>query len=503
MRIVILGAPGSGKRTQTDLLANEFGLSPVMTGELVKRAVSERSALGLEIKELQDAGRVVTEDLILALLRERLLKSELKGGFVLDGFPRNLLQALTLDELMVEINQPLDLILLIDIETDNLMERLVGRRTCRSCGLLYNIYRNPTVVDGVCDACGGRLHQRSDDNEETVSSRIHVFEHLISPLITHYEKQGKLVRIDGNGDVDQVFSLICQAIEEGAPEAPVEAVNENRTAVAEGPAEVESETIAPAQAVIQPAKSEPAETPVEEAGNPSARAASDSSLKKKTAAKKSTKKTITKSGSRKTTKKKASVEKASKKKTIPNKVSKKKRVAKKPVKKRATAKKVTQKKTTKKKIIKKKATTRQVIKKKAKSPSRSSTKKVTKQARKKTAKTKNTGVKRSGSSAVKARSGKSKASRGSSKSAATRKPARKVVKKKAAAKRVAKKPVQKKRAAKKSAKKAVQKKRAAKKSAKKAVQKKRAPSKPVIKKRAQSKTSPKRAKPKRNKGGRK
>jgi adenylate kinase len=223
MRIVILGAPGSGKRTQTALVAEKYGLSSVMTGELVKSAVLERTPLGIEIKELQDAGRVVTEDIILALLREQLLKRELQAGFILDGFPRNLLQALTLDELMIEIDQPLDLILLIDIETDTLMERLVGRRTCRSCGLLYNIYRNPPVVDGVCDACGGRLHLRSDDNEETVSNRIHVFDHLISPLITHYEKQSKLIRIDGNGEIGQVFQLICNAIDGASrTEAPIE-----------------------------------------------------------------------------------------------------------------------------------------------------------------------------------------------------------------------------------------------------------------------------------------
>jgi adenylate kinase len=223
MRIVILGAPGSGKRTQTALVAEKYGLSSVMTGELVKSAVLERTPLGIEIKELHDAGRVVTEDIILALLREQLLKRELQAGFILDGFPRNLLQALTLDELMIEIDQPLDLILLIDIETDTLMERLVGRRTCRSCGLLYNIYRNPPVVDGVCDACGGRLHLRSDDNEETVSNRIHVFDHLISPLITHYEKQSKLIRIDGNGEIGQVFQLICKAINGGSrAEAPIE-----------------------------------------------------------------------------------------------------------------------------------------------------------------------------------------------------------------------------------------------------------------------------------------
>ncbi|MES9833406.1 MAG: nucleoside monophosphate kinase [Candidatus Thiodiazotropha sp. DIVDIV] len=216
MRIVILGAPGAGKKTQSALLAEKLKLSIVTTGDLLKRAVAEQTPLGLEAKAQQDAGHVVTEDIILGLLRDHFLKPTLSNGFILDGFPRNLLQALTLDELLVELDMPLDRVILLDIDVDNLMERLVGRLTCRSCNQLYNAYRNPPLVDDVCDSCGGRLHKRSDDNEETVSNRIHVFDHLVAPLITHYGKSNRLVRVDGNGELETVSQGMLEAIESSA-----------------------------------------------------------------------------------------------------------------------------------------------------------------------------------------------------------------------------------------------------------------------------------------------
>lgn len=365
MRIVILGAPGSGKRTQTALVAKKYGLSSVMTGDLVKNAVQERTPLGIEIKELQDAGRVVTEDIVLALLREQLLKPELHGSFILDGFPRNLLQALTLDELMIEIDQPIDLILLIDIDSDTLMERLVGRRTCRSCGLLYNIYRNPPVVDGVCDACGGRLHLRSDDNEETVSSRTHVFAHLISPLITHYEKQGKIIRIDGNGEIDQVFKLICKAIEGGSlAEASSEsqsvtdevAVKRAGNLVAEEPAEWSADenfvSVAAETSEFQE-KMIPGQDNVEK--NVSENAAVEKRAEKKQAGKK--KRFLKPVVKKATAKKKPSPQSPSKSRSG-NEVSVKKKVNKKPLPKGEVA--------SKKKVTTKKSATKATLKKKSK-----------------------------------------------------------------------------------------------------------------------------------------
>ncbi|MEW8012929.1 MAG: nucleoside monophosphate kinase [Candidatus Thiodiazotropha sp.] len=410
MRIVILGAPGSGKRTQTDLLANKYGLSSVMTGELVKNAVLKRTPLGLEIKELQDAGRVVTEDIVLALLRERLLKRELQDGFVLDGFPRNLLQALTLDELMIEIDQPLELILLIDIETDNLMERLVGRRTCRSCGLLYNIYRNPPVVDGVCDVCGGRLHQRSDDNEETVSSRIHVFDHLISPLITHYGKQGKLVKIDGNGEIHQVFQLICKTIDEGsrqsAQDAPIEAqpvagkrTEESDKSLALEQASVRSaaKAVAPVSVASREKKDKvPATNKVVKKKATRKKAETKRAARKKTGKKKPAARQVVK---KKASKKKPSARTAAKSHAVKKKSSTHRTGRKKPLKKQPSKKKLSKKKTpksevaAKRRVATKKAATRRSPGKRAKGTTVSAKKRgkaVIKHAKVKAMKTVNT-----------------------------------------------------------------------------------------------------------------
>ncbi|MGD8590941.1 MAG: adenylate kinase [Chromatiales bacterium] len=217
MRIVLLGAPGSGKRTQTMLMVERYGIPSIFTGELLRNALAAETPWGQQLKEAMEEGRSITEEVVLELIRERLQQEDARPGFVLDGFPRNILQAITLDELLYEMELPIELALLIDIETDLLMERLVGRRTCRSCGAQYNIYSNPTTVEGVCDLCGGGLRHRADDNEETISSRLHVYDHLVSPLIKHYTRQKKLQRIDGSGGVEEVFARICEAVDSHVP----------------------------------------------------------------------------------------------------------------------------------------------------------------------------------------------------------------------------------------------------------------------------------------------
>ena len=225
MRIVLLGAPGSGKRTQTMLMVEKYGIPSIFTGELLRNALAAETPLSQQLKEAMEEGRSITEEVVLELIRERLQQEDAKPGFVLDGFPRNILQAIALDELLYEMELPIELALLIDIETDVLMERLVGRRTCKSCGAQYNIYSNPTAVEGVCDLCGGGLRHRADDNEATISNRLHVYDHLVSPLIKHYTRQNKLRRIDGSGEIEEVFARICEAVETHVPPSEQEPIS--------------------------------------------------------------------------------------------------------------------------------------------------------------------------------------------------------------------------------------------------------------------------------------
>ena len=188
-----------------------YGIPQISTGDILRQAVSEGTELGLKAKKDMDAGRLVADEIVVGLIRERLKEADAQKGFVLDGFPRSLPQAKALDRELQKLGQPLDHVLLISVEEEALMKRLTGRRTCKDCGHMFNVYYNPPQVQGVCDLCGGELQQRDDDNEDTIINRLRVYQEQTEPLVDYYDAQGILTRIDGAGSMDEVFERVRRA----------------------------------------------------------------------------------------------------------------------------------------------------------------------------------------------------------------------------------------------------------------------------------------------------
>ena len=212
MRIVLMGAPGSGKGTQAKKLVADFGYPQISTGDLLRDAVARGTEFGLRAKSAMDNGQLVTDDIVLGIIRERLAEPDAAGGFILDGFPRNLAQAQALESLLAEMGTPLDAAVLMDVEFEILFKRLTGRRTCGSCGKVFNVHFMPPKEDGVCDGCGAAdLVQRSDDKEETISKRLEVYQRETEPLIDHYKNAGKLKVVDADGDVEDVYGRLKEA----------------------------------------------------------------------------------------------------------------------------------------------------------------------------------------------------------------------------------------------------------------------------------------------------
>jgi adenylate kinase len=208
MRLVFMGAPGSGKGTQARRLMEAYASPQVSTGDLLRAAVAAGTALGKKAKATMDAGKLVADDIVVGMIRERLAQKDTKFGFILDGFPRSLSQAAALDKMLADVNQPLNKAILLDVKMENLVKRLTGRRTCKVCGHLYNVHFSPPKKPGVCDLDGGELVQRADDNEETITQRLKVYQDQTAPLIDYYRQQGKFVSVDGEGSMDDIFGRI-------------------------------------------------------------------------------------------------------------------------------------------------------------------------------------------------------------------------------------------------------------------------------------------------------
>lgn len=212
MRLVLLGAPGAGKGTQAKKLIEKYGIPQISTGDLLRAAVAAGTPLGKEAKSYMDKGELVPDSVVLGMVEERLKQDDCKKGYILDGFPRNVAQAEALDKMLGGLGMSLDAALSVDVPFDDLMKRLTGRRTCKSCGQMYNIYFNPPKKEGVCDKCGGELFQRDDDKEETIKKRLEVYNSQTAPLIEYYGKKGILKSVNGTGSIDDIFSNICKVL---------------------------------------------------------------------------------------------------------------------------------------------------------------------------------------------------------------------------------------------------------------------------------------------------
>lgn len=212
MRIVFLGAPGSGKGTQAQRLVADFGVVQISTGDLLRAAVASGSDLGKRAKAAMDAGELVSDEIVLGMIRDRLQEPDTKAGFILDGFPRNLAQARALEGVLQEVGQPLDAVCLLDVDFDILMKRLTGRRTCSRTGKLLNIYFSPQSEIDACKERGGELIQRADDNEETIGNRLQVYRDQTEPLVGFYREAGLLKELAGDGSMDEVYGRLKAAL---------------------------------------------------------------------------------------------------------------------------------------------------------------------------------------------------------------------------------------------------------------------------------------------------
>jgi adenylate kinase len=212
MRIVLLGAPGSGKGTQAKKLVADYGYPQVSTGDLLRDAVARGTEYGRKAKAAMDAGQLVSDDIVLGILKDRVAQPDAAGGFILDGFPRNLAQARMLEEVLAELGQPLDAAVLMDLDFDILLKRLTGRRSCTGCGRVYNIHFLPPPADGRCESCGGELVQRADDREETIGRRLEVYRNETAPLVEYYRELGKLKVVDADASFDEVYARLVAAL---------------------------------------------------------------------------------------------------------------------------------------------------------------------------------------------------------------------------------------------------------------------------------------------------
>jgi len=217
MRIIFLGPPGAGKGTQAAILAEKLAATSIATGDMFRKAVKDQTPMGLEAKRYMDSGALVPDEVTIGIVRDRLTEKNSEGkyvveNFILDGFPRTVQQSEALDGILADLGTRLNAVICIEIDMESLIERITGRRTCRGCGATFHVSFHPSKTKDVCDACGGELYQRDDDQESTVRRRLEVYHQQTAPLVDFYLKKKLLVKIDGTKGKDNVTSDILAAL---------------------------------------------------------------------------------------------------------------------------------------------------------------------------------------------------------------------------------------------------------------------------------------------------
>lgn len=213
IRIILMGPPGCGKGTQGKMLEKKYGIPQLSTGDMLRQAVRDATPVGARAKEKLDRGELVSDEILIAIMRDRLESEDCSRGYILDGYPRTIGQAEALDRLFEEKGTRLLAAINMDVPDEDVVARISGRRQCKSCGTGYHVEFKKPAKDGVCDQCGGELYQRGDDNEKTVRDRLSVYNEKTAPLLGYYEKRGLLVSIPGTGPIDEIFNDICSLID--------------------------------------------------------------------------------------------------------------------------------------------------------------------------------------------------------------------------------------------------------------------------------------------------
>ena len=208
MKIIFLGPPGAGKGTKAEIVAERLGIPTISTGAIIREAIKSGSPMGVEAKKFIDAGNLISDDVVIGIVKERLAKSDCKRGFILDGFPRTVSQAIALSDMGIAI----DRVVFIDVPDEVIFDRMSGRRVCQKCGATYHVTDHPSKAGDLCEKCGGELMIRSDDAPEVVHSRLEVYHTTTEPLYDYYAAQGNLVKVDGLGSVEETIARTFRAL---------------------------------------------------------------------------------------------------------------------------------------------------------------------------------------------------------------------------------------------------------------------------------------------------